>query len=374
MIKVKYCGPALDYSGYGEANRHDIASLVGAGVDVSVELTRHCLEISDFGSLGQMIQPLVNKQNDHTIKILHTTPNIYGQFIEPNKYHIARAFWETNLIPADFARGINYCNEVWTGSEYNAEAMRKAGVVKPIYIIPEAIDTTTRNYEPYAGDNVQPYIYNFYSIFEWTERKNPLALLEAFWREFEGDSNVCLVIKTYVDNFTKDKQNEITSQIKTLKNTLNLTNYAPVYLFKHLMDRQQVYRFHATYDCFVSAHRGEGWGIPQMEAMFMGKPIISTACGGIHEHIKPDEAMLLPYKLIPLVQNSRNQQWYTGDQMWADVDIAELRKSMRWAFSNQTAAREMGGRAYQAVLDRFSTEVVGKKMLERLLDIHNTLI
>ncbi len=52
-----------------------------------------------------------------------------------------------------------------------------------------------------------------------------------------------------------------------------------------------------TFDCFVSAHRGEGWGVPQMEAMLMGKPIISTSCGGIHEHLKDKEdALLLPFK------------------------------------------------------------------------------
>ena len=101
---IRYTGPALDYSGYGEANRHDIAALISAGVDVSVELTRHCLELSDFGELGQTIMGLQNQPAESArIKILHTTPHIYGQFIEPGKYHIGRVFWETNKLPKNSA-------------------------------------------------------------------------------------------------------------------------------------------------------------------------------------------------------------------------------------------------------------------------------
>ena len=124
---VKYVGPAGDYSGYGEANRHDIGALEAVGIEVIGEYTRHCMEVSDFGDLGQLIRQCANKSGNYNIKILHTTPNIYGSFIEPNKYHIARVFWETDKLPEDFARGVNMCQEVWTGSEYNARAISKGG-------------------------------------------------------------------------------------------------------------------------------------------------------------------------------------------------------------------------------------------------------
>ena len=41
-----------------------------------------------------------------------------------------------------------------------------------------------------------------------------MALLEAYWREFEGVTDVALVIKTYVDNFTPDRRQEIDNAIK----------------------------------------------------------------------------------------------------------------------------------------------------------------
>ena len=367
-MNVRYTGPALDYSGYGEANRHDIAALISAGVGVTVELTRHTLELADFGELGQLVQEHNYKPMDYSVKILHTTPNIYGQFIEAGKYHIGRVFWETDRLPRDFALGAQACDEIWTGSEFNAQAIRNAGVTKPIYIIPEAIKTDIGELVPFIAENKNKETYNFYSIFEWTERKNPEALLEAYWREFENVDNVSLTIKTYLDNFSTSKKQEINERITGIKKRLNLKRYAPLYLYRNLMDRNQIYRFHKTYDCFVSAHRGEGWGIPQMEAMLVGNTMISTACGGIHEHMKPDEAYLVSYELEPLRNNNRNTQWYTPDQKWAKIDGDSLRRAMRSAYNNRLSST-MGEKAKKAVEERFSIEAVGKIMAERLSQI-----
>lgn len=366
-MNVKYCGPALDYSGYGEANRHDIAALVSAGIQVTTDIPRYTPEIADFGELGALAASLEGKKIDYRFKILHTTPNVYGQYHEPGKYHIGRVFWETDKLPDDFVRGINFVDEIWTGSEFNAAALRNSGVNKPIYIIPEAIETPAPNANPYIV--LQKDTFKFYSIFEWTERKNPNALLRAYLTEFKAGEDVSLTIKTYVDNFDPRHRNEITIAIRKIKDQLGLKSYPPIFLYRMLMTRQQIYRFHATFDCFVSAHRGEGWGIPQMEAMLMGKPIISTACGGIHEHLSPKDAFLLPYKLIPLVENSRNKHWYCADQKWADVDGQELAKWMRWVFENQKQAREIGENSAKTVDKLFSIKAVGQQMLARLEQI-----
>jgi glycosyltransferase involved in cell wall biosynthesis len=366
-MKVKYCGPARDYSGYGEANRHDIAALVEAGIDVTTQIPSYCLELSDFGRLGEIAIQLENRELGYQIKILHTTPNVYKQFMEAGKYHIGRAFWETDKIPKDFADNLQLMDEIWTGSQSNAEAIKKAGVTKPIFVIPEAIDTAISPIDQYIVPNANDF--KFYSLFEWTERKNPAALLEAYWREFENDQNVSLTIKTYVDNFTPDKKQEIKQNIKRIKKLLQLNTYSPLYIFNQLMDRNQIYRFHKTFDCFVSAHRGEGWGIPQMEAMLMGKPIISTNYGGIHEYLPDDIAFKVKYRMIPLVENSRNNQWYCNDQNWADIDIKDLRRHMRYVYTNRDKLPAIGEKAKKTIEQLFSLKAVGQLMRERLYKI-----
>lgn len=374
-MKCKYVGPAKDYSGYGEAVRHDIAALVAAGVQVTTQIPVYVPEISDFGPLGDIASNLENRELGYAIKILHTTPNVYSQFFEPNKYIVGRAFWETDKVPLDFAINLQQVDEIWTGSEYNRQAMINAGVTKDIRIIPEAIDAsvTLEEIEPYITENRTDY--KFYSIFEWTERKNPLALLEAYWREFEGQDNVSLTLKTYQISFGPDKRENIDQQIRKLKAKLNLKHYAPIYLYRQLMDRHQVYRFHRTFDCFVSAHRGEGWGIPQMEALLMAKPIISTNCGGIHEYLTQGvDAYMVGYAMTPVDNMGYNGQWYTPDQKWASINIDELRNVMRWAFENQDKAKQMGAKGRKTVIEKFDLPVVGMKMRGRLTEISDNLL
>lgn len=371
-MKVKYCGPARDYSGYGEANRHDIAALVAAEVLVTTQIPQYTLELSDFGPLGAIATEREDKPLGYKVKILHTTPNVYRQYMEPGKYHVGRVFWETNKLPLDFSSKVQLMDEVWTGSQYNKDAIRNAGVTVPIYIIPEAIDTEIPKVRPYLIPHDKDY--KFYSVFEWTNRKNPAALLEAFWLEFENTKGVSLTLKTYIDNFTSHKRDEIKSYIKRVKKRLRLTKYAPVYMFNSLMDRIQVYRFHKTFDCYVSPHRGEGWGIPQMEALLSENAVISTNCGGVHEYLRhKKDAWLLPYKLIDLKDPIRNPRWYTKDQKWADVKVDDLRKAMRWCFENQEDARAMGKCGKLVVKRKFNLKTVGRKMLKRLLKIREKL-
>ena len=366
-MKLKYTGPAKDYSGYGEANRHDIGALVSAGIEVTTQIPVYCPELSDYGKLGDLATSLENRELGYRIKILHTTPNVYGQFYEPEKYIIGRAFWETDKIPLDFALPLQNVDEIWTGSEFNKQAMENAGVTKPIYIIPEAIDASVdpADFDPYITPNKKDF--KFYSIFEWTERKNPTALLEAYWREFEGVNGVSLTLKTYQIGFGADKRAPIDQRIRKLKARLGLKSYAPVYLYRQLMDRHQIYRFHNSFDCFVSAHRGEGWGIPQMEAMLLEKPTISTNLGGIHEYLKhKKDAYLTKFVMVPVDNGNYNSQWYTPDQKWAEIDKKDLQAGMRWVFKNKAAAKKMGKAGRVTVKANFDLPVVGMKMKKRL--------
>ena len=368
-MNLNYTGALKDYSGYGEAGRNDIGALLSAGIEVKTEIPTYVMEISDFGEIGKQCQQRQGLPLNYKIKILHVTPNVYGRYVEQGKYHIGRVIWETDKLPKEFADNCNkHLDEIWTASEFNKKAIEKAGVSVPIYVIPEAIDEELE----IEGD-VVPYItinskgFKFYSMFEWTERKNPNALLEAYWKEFEDTEGVSLTIKTYVDSFRPEKQKEIDKYVNIIKARLQLKRYAPVYLYKQLMDRHQIYRFHKSFDCYVSTHRGEGWGIPQVEAMLVGNPIISTNCGGCHEFMNNGkDGFLVKNKMIPVKANSRNQMWYTQDQNWADVDVREFRDKMRLIFKDKERFEKMGKTAQQTVKRKFGFKPVGQIMKSRL--------
>lgn len=368
MSAVAYCGPFRDHSGYGEANRHDIAALNAVGVDVAAQLLTYTRDAADFGKIGELMTKLQQNRPAYGIKILHTTPNEFPRLIEKNKYTVGRFFWETDRVPEQFVEGLNAVDEIWTGSEANREAMIRSGVTKPIIIIPQATETNREWPKPYKLPDFDGYL--FYSIFEWTERKNPAALLNAYWREFQNGENVGLLLKTYFRDFTFMNKKMIKDQINQLKLQSGLTEFPPVFLYLELMDREHVMRLHMAGDCFVSAHRGEGWGVPQVEAMLAGKPVISTGYGGVHEYLEDGvDARLLPYEMVTVRGMNHSSFWYRHDQNWAEASPAALREALRWAYGHQDSARKMGAHAASTAAEIFSFEVVGGLMKARIEQI-----
>lgn len=371
-MNVAYLGPLKDYSGYGEANRHFVCALDEAGITVIPQLVSYSREISDFGALGARIEPWFGRKDNYRIKILHTTPNVFTRHLEPGKYHIAHFFWETDRVPEEFAAGLRLCDEIWTGSEGNKSAIVKAGVDKPVYIFPQPVDTDVATQDPYVIPDFDGLL--FYSIFEWTDRKNPEGLLDAYWREFQDGENVGLLLKTYFRDFNLQNKRMIRNQIEALKNRSGLKKFPPVFLYMDLMDRRHVERLHQTGDVYVSAHHGEGWGVPQVQAAVFGNPMISTGYGGCHEYFDDAyNANLIPYTMEPVHGMSHSSEWYNSRQNWAEVDAKAFRGAMRWAYTNPKEAEVMGERAKARAKDDFNFEHVGALMRYRLGNIEATL-
>jgi len=131
-------------------------------------------------------------------------------------------------------------------------------------------------------------------------------------------------------------------------------------------------KLHSTGDCYVSAHRGEGWGMPQMEALACSNPVISTNFGGIHEWLNKAVSWLIDFKLIN-VFNMEHISWYSQDQKWAEINREELSKAMLEAYENKEKTRQMGLKARELVEKTFSFEAVGKIMKDRLEEIKKRL-
>lgn len=371
-MNIAYEGPLLDYSGYGEANRHFVAALDAAGIGVNGKLLAYSKERADYGTMGPIIAKAIENKAHYKIQILHTTPDEIERLKEPGKYHIAHFFWETDKIPEAFAEGLNQVDEIWTGSQANKEAIERGGVTKPIYIIPQPTETERDWPQKYELPDFDGYL--FYSIFEWTDRKNPEALVRAFYDEFHEGENVGLLIKSYFRNFTLNNKKMISNAVGRIKNSFEpQVKLPPIFLYLDLMDRQQIMRLHVTGDCYVTPHRGEGWGVPVVEAALAGKPVISTGYGGVNEYFSDGiNASILPYKMVPL-RGMAHSNFYMPDQKWAEVDITALRHAMRKAYENPTAAKQMGAAAKDMVTAKFNLKAVGDIMAKRLKEIEASL-
>lgn len=371
-MNIKYCGTFPDSSGYGMANRNYITALYINGINLTTEHISQMADKADYGWIGNLCFSLQDKKIDYRIKFLHITPDMYPRYMENGKYHIGHLFWETDKLPKEWINPCNRVQEIWTLSEQQAEMIRNSGVTTPIKCFPQPINTDWADTAApaYKVPNFDGFI--FYSVFQWIERKNPEALLKNYWKTFEGKQDVCLVLKTYRVNYSAKEFEVIKNDIRKWKQDLRLKTYPKVWLVNTLFNTQQQYRLHKSGDVLISTSRGEGNGIPMVEASLMGKPVIYINKTGIADLFPKDI-----YYPIDCTQTQATQvhwiPWYTPDQQWYNIDEKALANQMMECYINRKEVKERGSKASEWVKNNLNYWKVGQQMKQRLEEISRFL-
>jgi glycosyltransferase involved in cell wall biosynthesis len=262
---------------------------------------------------------------------------------------------EVTGIPDDWVRQANQMDEIWAPSHFNLETFRESGVTRPIYVIPLGVDPNY--FHPgIAGRRVSER-FTFLSVFEWGERKAPEVLLRAYAAAFSARDDVLLVLK--VDN--RDGEVNVAQQIAGL----GLPPDAPpiALLYNQELPAYQMGCLYRSVDCYVSATRGEGWGMPVLEAMACGLPAITTNWSAQTEFMRDD--ICYPLRVARMIPAVAKCPYYAGFA-WADPDEEHLAHLMRHVYEQREEARALGRRAADVVAREWTWEQAARRIVERL--------
>ena len=145
---------------------------------------------------------------------------------------------------------------------------------------------------------------------------------------------------------------------------LSQKNSPPIALLhNNIIKSYQMASLYRSADCFVLPTRGEGWGMPILEAMACGLPAIATNWSAQMEFMNERNSYLLKSKgLIPAVAKC---PYYKGFE-WADPDPEHLAHLMRHVYEHQDEAREIGKRAAEDAARLWTWDHAAAKIIERL--------
>ena len=377
-LNILYHSCPFDLSGYGTVSRNHLLKLAKMK-DLKIRLrTRKfwsgtCPDLREDGEILHSLERNPIAENDF-IFIHHLTPENF--FIDPRaKYHICYTPFETDGLPLPWLLPFRAMDEIWVPSEHNKTAYTRSGLKnKKITVIPHGVDIN--RYKP----NIEPLDYNrgkfnFGSVFDWTERKNPVALIRAYYNAFFRGEDVTLTIRTFW-RFPLEKTAEyVRSEVQKIKEGYTNRNDFPKILFWFdTMDEAAMPHFFKSFDCFVLPTRGEGFGLPFLEAMACGVPTIGPVWGGNREFMDKSNSVLVSGNVVPISDALflKQQPQYSG-QSWFDVDEVELSKLMRWVYDNRDASQELARKAVADIRGKFTWDHTAKKIFDRLEQINYSL-
>ncbi|AKG34168.1 glycosyltransferase family 4 protein [Paenibacillus durus] len=342
-------GPVEKKSGLGIASRAYVRALRRQGVNVRVGSKT----LKNLGTRRSAVKKVL---------IWHYPPHQVSVKKERKRYDhvILNTVWETTQIPNHWKPHMNKFDAVFVPTLQNKEALLRSGVKVPIFIVPHGVNTMEyRPGNPKLNLPEHKRRFIFVSVFGFQHRKNPEGLLRAYWEEFSASDSVLLVIKT---NGYDSRETEawIKKRISQYKKKLGLNkSTAPVKIIGSPITPGQLRGIYTLGDAFVLPTRGEGVGMPFLEAMASGIPVIATGWGGHMDFLNSRNSFLVKYKLRNPAVSMRSRHaisrkfshlFAQQGQRWAEPELQSLRKQMRTAYENPRLCKMKGRQGRQDTL------------------------
>lgn len=272
------------------------------------------------------------------------------------KYRIGFTMLEVDGFPPEWVRQANTMDEIWTPTDFNRQGLLASGVQRPVHVIPLGVDPD--HFHPGVKRVASPRgDYVFVTNLEWGERKDPERMLRVFNRTFRSDEPVLLVCK--VNN--RNARLRVPDEVRSLN--LDERGGRIYFIFNRDLPHYQLASLYRSADCFVSTSRGEGWGLPLLEAMACGLPAIATDWGGHTAILDPTDTY--PLRVREVVPAISACPYYEGFR-WADADMDHFSELLRHVVEHQDEARERGLRAAHRVRGTLTWKHTAAAIVQRL--------
>ena len=277
---------------------------------------------------------------------------------------------ETDRCNPDWITACNRMNAIIVPSNHTKETLERTGTLNvPVYVVPESY---FESIEDDSDENIEINLdtdFNFLTVGQVTghdpesDRKNTYYLVKWFCEEFEGEKDVGLVLKTNSGRHTKIDKSLTQQMVSKLISEVRKGEFPKIYLLHGSLTEKEMaalYR-HPKIKSFVSATRGEGFGLPMLESAASGLPVIVTNWSAHLDFLGRGKFIPVNYTLKNVHESRIDNSVFMEGTKWAMADENDFKKKIRKFRKSSEIPKEWASALKEKIREEYSQKAVSRK-------------
>ena len=237
-------------------------------------------------------------------QISYTAPINWGKYLRngrKNRFAIwAYEFNGPNILPPGFSKYYQFADKILPPSNYVKDIFANSNIPEnKMVVIPHGISLEDYENKNKLKLNTKNKIKIGLPLGQLHRRKNPKDLLEAYYKAFDKNDDVCLLLKMqHQKQQQKKKLNQFDVDFNTIYNELNrkYKNRGQVEIITKFIPN--MIEFYNTCDIIFTMSNCEGFYMPGLEALAAGKIVIAPRHGGQLDFLNDDNSILIDGSIV----------------------------------------------------------------------------
>lgn len=352
-------GFLADGLGLGQAARGYAHALAAAGCDVSLHVLSQPWKKTghgDPGAGGMLDLPLAGDDADADVVVVCINPPELawwrgaGARLPAGRVTVGVWAYEVDPAPRSWGEPVGRFDELWVNSEFVADLLRPL-VDVPIAAVPPPVLLC----EPTPCDLSTAAPPSFVALCDNAStlaRKNPAGAIEAFRRAFTPGEGPRLLVKVWNGNL----------DVAALGRLRALADRDDIVVVDRWLPRSELVGLLGDALALVSLHRAEGFGLPVVEALALGVPVVCTDATGVTDLLDDDTAFLVRSTPVAVGPGAAP---YPPNGGWHEPDLDHAAEQLRVVWGNPRERARRATAAQHLVREQLDPLRIGGRLRAR---------